>query len=112
MIVPVGIVYVSAELACTMRYPPMLIGVPLLTVTLMVDDVPMLFAASYAFATSGCAAFVARVVFQLQAYGEAVSVACSTPSTRNSTFVTPTLSVALTVTLTVAETVALFAGAV
>src|SRR5689334_8527252 len=90
----------------------MLIGVPLLTVTLTVDDVPMLFAASYALATSACAPLVAVVVFQLHAYGEEVSVDCSTPSRRNSTLVTPTLSLALAVTLTVADTVAPFAGAV
>src|ERR1051325_6564857 len=90
----------------------MLIGVPLLTVTVIVDDVPTLFAASYAFATSECDAFVAVVVFQLHEYGEVASVDWSAPSSQNSTFDTPTLSLALALTLTVAETVAPFAGAV
>jgi hypothetical protein len=90
----------------------MLIGVPLLTVTLIVDEVPTLFAASYAFATSVCAPFVAVVVFQLHAYGDVVSVDCNAPSSRNSTFVTATLSLAFAVTLIVALTIALFAGAV
>src|SRR5215212_968372 len=90
----------------------MLIGVPLLTVTVIVEDVPTLFAASYAFAIKECDAFVAVVVFQLQEYGEAVSVACSAPSSQNSTFVTPMLSLAFAFTLTVAETVAPLAGAV
>ena len=48
----------------------MLIGVPLKTVTLTVADVPMLFAASYAFDTSECDAFVAVVVFQQQNIAE------------------------------------------
>src|SRR5687768_17500830 len=90
----------------------MLIGVPLNTVTFTVLDVPMLFAASYGFATRECDAFDDNVVFQLQAYGEVVSVDCNTPSRRNSTFVTPTLSLAFAVTFVVPLTVAPFAGAV
>src|SRR5688572_11478854 len=90
----------------------MLIGKPLLTVTLTAVDVPMFNAASYAFDTSECAPFVAVVVLQLHAYGDVVSVDFSTPSSQNSTLVTPTMSEALAVTLTVPDTVAPFAGAV
>src|SRR5690349_6663292 len=98
-----------------MTQPPMFTPVPpppLLTVTLTVADVPTLLAASYAFATSACAPFDAVVVSQLHAYGEVVSVDLSTPSSQNSTCVTPTLSVAVAVTLVVPLTVATFAGAV
>jgi hypothetical protein len=90
----------------------MLIGVPLLTLTLTAVEVPTFNAASYAFDTSECVPFVDVVVPQLHAYGEDVSVDLSTPSSQNSTFVTPTMSDAFAVTLTVPETVAPFAGAV
>jgi hypothetical protein len=56
--------------------------------------------------------FAAVVVFQLHEYGDVVSVACSTPSRRISTLVTPTLSDADAATVVVPETVAPFAGAV
>ncbi len=52
------------------------------------------------------------VVAQLQEYGEVVSVAWRAPSRKNSTFVTPTASVAVAATATVPETVAPAAGEV
>src|SRR5215212_3015591 len=90
----------------------MLIGTPLLTVTVTDVDTPTFSAASYAFDCSECAPFDAVVVSQLHAYGEDVSVDFSTPSSQNSTFVTPMLSAAFAVTVVVPDTVAPFAGAV
>src|SRR5215212_7514140 len=77
----------------------MLIGTPLLTVTPIDVDTPTFSAASYAFDCSECAPFDAVAVSQLHAYGEDVSVDLSTPSSQNSTFVTPMLSVAFAVPL-------------
>ena len=86
--------------------------VSLSTVTLTVVDDPTFPAASLARDCSVCAPFDAVAVFQLHAYGDVVSVAATAPSSRNSTLVTPTLSVADAVTLVVPDTVAAFAGAV
>ena len=55
-------------------------GATLLTVTLTAAEMPALPAASYAFDVSRCAPLTAAVVFQLQLYGEVVSVLCSAPS--------------------------------
>ena len=51
-------------------------------------------------------------MLQANAYGEVVSVPASVPSTKSSTRLTPTLSLALAETVTVPLTVAPFSGAV
>ena len=50
------------------------------TVTLTVEEVPTLFAASYAFESRECEPFAAAVVSQLQAYGDVVSVDFRAPA--------------------------------
>ena len=73
----------------------------------------MLPAASRATAVSVCVPLVAVAVFQLTEYGLVVSSAPRfTPSSRNCTPTTPTLSEALAETVTVPVTVAPLAGAV
>jgi hypothetical protein len=83
------------------------------TVTVTVGDVPMLFAASYAFTTSEWLPFDTGFVFQ-ENESEVVFVfdVVSVPSMYNSIFTTPTLSLAVAVIVTLFDTVALFAGAV
>src|SRR6185436_724350 len=77
-----------------------------------VAEVVWLPAASRARALSVCVPLLAEALFQLIEYGAVVSSAPSaTPSSRNCTPTTPTLSLALAVTLTVALTVAPPAGA-
>ena len=78
--------------------------VSLLVVTLTIADVPVLFAASYARVCSVCAPFVAVTLFQLHEYGEVVSVDCTAPSRRNSTFVTARSSLAEAATVMVPVT--------
>src|SRR5690348_8669180 len=97
MLVPAGRVYVAVELAWVIVQPETSAAEPpppLLTVTFTAAEVVLLFAASNAFDVSACAPFDAPVVLQLHAYGEVVSVDCSAPSRKNSTRVTPTLSLA------------------
>src|SRR5688572_11776762 len=55
--------------------------VPLLTLTLIVLDVPLLPAASYALELSECDPFATAVVSQENEYGALLSVAARTPST-------------------------------
>ena len=82
------------------------------TLTLMIADAPLFAAASYALACSECAPLAAAVLSQLHAYGEVVSVDASAPSRRNSTRVTPTLSLAVAVTVVGPVIVAPLEGAV
>ena len=71
-----------------------------------------MFAASNARALSECAAFVTLAVFQDAEYGDDVSLASRTPSTRKSTRATPTSSDALAEIVAVPLTVAPAAGLV
>jgi hypothetical protein len=70
-------------------------GVVLFTVTFTAPDAVWLLAASQARANNECDALLAVVVFHDAEYGDEVSLDSSTPSTKNSTRVTPTLSEAL-----------------
>src|SRR5918996_4267436 len=82
------------------------------TVTVTGAEVAVLPAASPARAVSVCAPLLAAVVFQATSYGAVLSVPSGCPSTKNSTAVTPTLSVALALTMTVPDTSAPLAGSV
>ena len=83
------------------------------TVAATAADVVWLPAASRARAVSVCEPLAVAVVFQLTEYGAVVSSAPSaTPSSRNCTPATPTLSDAVAETVTVPDTVLPAAGAV
>src|SRR5687767_7608092 len=85
---------------------------PLATVTVR-DTVPPKFpAASCARAAMPCVPLLLDVLAHETEYGAVVSVATTVPSTRNSTRVTPTLSLALAEIVTVPLTVAPAAGEV
>src|SRR5262245_37076249 len=88
-------------------------GGALLTVTVTTAEVVLLPAASRAEAVRVCVPFPTVPVFQETEYGALVSSAPSaTPSRKNCTPATPTLSEALADTVTVPDTVAPFAGEV
>src|SRR5262245_26184287 len=87
-------------------------GEPLLTVTPTGAEAAGFPAASKARAVKLCAPVAAEDVFRDAVSGDAVSVDRTTPSTRNSTRVTPTLSEALAVSVTVPLTVVPAEGAV
>ena len=91
--------------------PPVKQAGPFATVTLteLLAELP---AASKALACTVCAPSATAAVFHAYAYGDAASVAARTPSTQNSTRLTPTLSLADAVTDTTPDTSAPLAGAV
>lgn len=77
------------------------------TVTVIVEDVPTLPAASNALETMVCDPFATVVVFQLKERAVAlVLLAATAPSIRICIWVTPTLSEAVALRVTVPETVA------
>jgi hypothetical protein len=78
--------------------------------TLTTELEPELPAASYARVWRLCEPFATVVVFHENEYGDDVSVEWSEPSTKSSTRLTPTLSLALAETVTVPLTVAPLAG--
>ena len=81
------------------------------TVTVTGEEVVRFPAVSRAVAVSVCDPLLAPVVFHDTVYGAAVSaVPSATPSTRNCTPATPTLSDAVAFTAVVPETVAPFPG--
>ena len=86
--------------------------VSLNTVTVTGAEVVRLPAASRATAVMVCEALLAVVVFHEIEYGAAVTSTPLTPSSRNCTPATPTLSEALALTVIVPETLAPEAGEV
>ena len=80
------------------------------TVTVALVALPMFPAASYARAPNVWLPLAIVVVLNAIEYGELVSFPIDTPSRKNSTRVTPTLSVALAAALMVPVTVEPFAG--
>src|SRR5208283_2408133 len=75
----------------------------------MGDVVALFPAASVAFTAKICVPLIV-VVFQVNVYGDALSIAMATPFTSNCTLATLLLSVAVAVTVTIPVTVSPFAG--